>query len=129
LRRQRRAPAALAAETLELEKAALMSNLANATEIPVGHTFDIDFTIFRSRITFVAPEQLTFEVLTGNAAGLSRTVAYQVAVLRPGLFAVSWQEPDTTTVVHLEDFAEGRVHAHLTQPGGVFLRLTGEIIS
>ncbi|BCY11618.1 hypothetical protein [Actinoplanes sp. L3-i22] len=106
-----------------------MSDLANAIEIPAGHTFDIDFQIFRSRITFGSASRLTFEILGGNAGGLAQTVDFQVVVLRPGLFAVTWQEPDNTTVVHLEDFAEGQVHASITQPDGKFLRLSGKIIS
>jgi phenolic acid decarboxylase len=106
-----------------------MTDPAGATEIPVGHSFDIDFQIFQTRITFVSPTQLRFEVLTGNAAGLALTVDYRVVVLRPGLFAVSWQEPNNTTVVHIEDFTEGSVHAHITQPDGAFLRLSGRISS
>lgn len=73
--------------------------------------------------------KLAFEILDGNAAGLAQSVEYRVVVLRPGLFAVSWQEPNNTTVVHLEDFAEGQVHAHITQPDGKFLRLSGKISS
>ncbi|WP_433365014.1 MoaF-related domain-containing protein [Actinoplanes sp. CA-142083] len=106
-----------------------MNTPANATQIPVGHSFDIDFQIFQTRITFASPTQLTFKVLTGSAAGPAQTVEYRVVVLRPGLFAVSWQEPDNTTVVHLEDLAEGQVHAHITQPDGKFLRLSGKISS
>jgi phenolic acid decarboxylase len=106
-----------------------MTNPANATQLPVGLSFDIDFRIFQSRVTFESEKQLTFEILTGSAAGLRQTLDYQVIVLRPGLFAVSWQEPDNTTVVHVEDFAESQVHANITQPDGTFLRLSGEIIS
>ncbi|BBH69942.1 hypothetical protein ACTI_66270 [Actinoplanes sp. OR16] len=106
-----------------------MTDIAEATEIPAGYSFDIDFQLFQSRITFTSPTQLIFAILTGSQAGLSQTVDYQSIPLRPGLFAVSWQEPNHTTVVHLEDFAEGRVHANLTQPDGTFLRLSGTILS
>ena len=106
-----------------------MTDLATATLIPAGHTFDIDFHAFRTRITFDSAEKLTFAVLSGPAAGVGQTLGYQVVVLRPGLFAVTWQEPDHTTVVHIEDFTEGQVHANITRPDGSFLRLTGQIIS
>lgn len=106
-----------------------MTNPAIATQIPVGLSFSIDFQIFQSRVTFESEKQLMFEILTGSAAGLTQTIDYQAITLRPGLFAVSWQEPSNATVVHIEDFSAGQVHANITQPDGTFLRLSGEIIA
>lgn len=105
-----------------------MSDIATATDLPAGYSFDLDFGIFRSRISFVSDQELSFEVLTGSAAGTAMTVGYQVINLRPGLFVVTWQEPDNTTVVHVEDFAGGVVHANLTRADGSFLRLPGKIL-
>jgi hypothetical protein len=104
-----------------------MSTPATATEIPVGHTFEIDFGLLKPRVTFLSTTHLRFEILEGEYAGLTETVEYEVVPLRPGLFVVSWQEKSKTTVVHVEDFAEGVVHTHITFPDDSFVRLSGPI--
>jgi hypothetical protein len=60
---------------------------------------------------------------------MAEIVDYQAILLRPGLFPVSWQEVSKNTVVHVEDLAQGIVHAHITLADGTFLRMSGPITS
>lgn len=104
-----------------------MTTLATATQIPTGHSFEITYDAFRPRLTFISDTQLEFEILSGFGEGMTETVDYQAILLRPGLFAVSWQEKSNNTVVHVEDFAKGTVHAHITLADGTFMRMSGPI--
>ncbi len=101
--------------------------ITTATELPVGHIFEIAFGPFTPRLTFLSASELQFEIIAGAYLGMKEIVQYQVINLRPGLFVVSWQEKSKTTVVHIEDFTQGKVHAHITSPDGSFSRLTGDI--
>jgi hypothetical protein len=40
---------------------------------------------------------------------------------------IGWQEADKTTVVHIQDFANGIVHTNVTVPNGVFIRRSGTL--
>ena len=103
------------------------TSIANATMLPVGHVFDIEFPQFTPRIRFDSASELTFEIVDGPFAGMKDTVRYEVVNLRPGLFVVTWQEKTKATVVHVEDFAQGVVHTHITNADGTFLRMSGAI--
>jgi hypothetical protein len=103
--------------------------ITDATEIPIGCAFEVAYPMFRSRITFVSKSQLNFNIFEGPYAGTTETVEYQVINLRPGLFVVTWQEHSKGTVVQVDDFAEGKVHANITLPddASAFVRMTGVI--
>jgi hypothetical protein len=57
----------------------------------------------------------------------SETVQIEVTLIRQGIFMVSWQEADQTTVVHVEDYENGIVHTNVTKPRGGFLRNSGTL--
>jgi hypothetical protein len=104
-----------------------MTSLATATTLPVGHVFEIQFPTFTPRITVLSETQLTFEIIAGDYLGLTETVDYEILVLRPGLFVVTWQEKSKATVVHVEDFADGKVHTNITFNDGSFVRMSGDV--
>jgi hypothetical protein len=55
-----------------------------------------------------------------GSRGGSETVTIAVDPVRDQLFPVTWQESDKTTVVHPEDYREGRIVTHITEPNGNF---------
>ena len=105
-----------------------MSSLAVAADLPVGHVFAIAFPEFTPRITILSTTELSIEIVAGDEIGTTMTVEYEIMTLRPGLFYLTWQEESKATVVHVEDFAGGKVHTAITYPDGQFQRMTGTII-
>ncbi len=45
----------------------------------------------------------------------------------PGLYALSWQEADKGTVVHVDDFAAGHSRSYYTTAGHDFVRMAGAL--
>jgi hypothetical protein len=70
---------------------------------------------------------MTLTNAEGPFKGISETVQISVTPIRPGVFMISWQEADKTTVVHVEDFENGIVHTNVTEPNGAFLRRSGTL--
>lgn len=58
----------------------------------------------------------------------AKTEHYTATFVRPGVFWVTWQEADGTTVSHVEDFDNGVVHAAITAPDHSFYTLTGKLV-
>ena len=86
-----------------------------------GHTYRVDFGAGNAfEIAFGHASDMTFTKLQEPAKGTVQTVHYTHKPLRDGLFMVYWQEADKTTVVHVEDFASGRVYSNITFPDGTF---------
>jgi MoaF-like len=104
------------------------SPMTDATEIPEGYAFEVEYPMFAARIAFVSRSQLNLNVIEGGYAGYTETVDYQVINLRPGLFVVSWQE-QRGTVVQVDDFANRKVYGHITlaDDAGAFVRMAGAI--
>ena len=44
-------------------------------------------------------------------------VTITIRPVRDQLFLVTWQEANSTTVVHLEDYKENTIVTHITSPG------------
>ena len=86
--------------------------------------FRLDFDADGRTLTFTAVgEQQT--VSEGEAS--NQSVTYTAVPLREDLFLVHWQEAGGTTVTHVEDFAERRVHTNITTPDNDFLNLSGTL--
>ena len=103
--------------------------METATELPVGLTFAVAFPAFTPSISILSATKLAFEMLEGELAGTKGVADYSVINLRPGLFAVGWQEESRATVLQIQDFANGVVHRNLTTPDGNFVRMSGKIQS
>lgn len=67
-----------------------------------------------------------FEIKDGPFAR-SETVDIHVVPLGNGIFVVSWQEKDGATVVNVQDYDRGLIHAFATLPSGQLLRMTGTV--
>lgn len=87
----------------------------------VGHTYLVDFGEWRTRLEFHSETSLTYTgVRADGTLGGSETVTIAIDPVRDGLFLVTWQEGDKTTVVHLEDYREMKIVTHITGPDGSF---------
>lgn len=83
----------------------------------VGHRFLVDFKAFRVELYFESETSLTYTgVRQDGTHGASETVTIKVEPVRDGLFLVTWQESDKTTVVHLEDYKNNTIVTHITSP-------------
>jgi predicted SnoaL-like aldol condensation-catalyzing enzyme len=93
---------------------------------PVGLEMDVSYPNFQVSLTLMSTSQLKFEIKEGPFARIE-TVDIQVIPLGNGIFAVSWQEKDGTTVTNVQDYDRGVIHSFATLPDGQFLRMTGTL--
>ena len=70
---------------------------------------------------------MRYEVTEGPYAGSSAEVQYAAVELSPGLFALSWQEADRGTVVHVDDFRAGTSRTFYTTADLNFMRMEGSL--
>lgn len=70
---------------------------------------------------------MTLTSAEGPFEGTSETVQIAVTPIRPGVFMISWQEEDKTTVVHVEDFENSIVHTNITERIGAFILRSGTL--
>ncbi len=100
----------------------------STTHFPaVGHVYEANFGSWVHQLHFKSETVMTLTNIEGPYSGTSETVQIAVTLIRPGLFMISWQEADRTTVVHVEDFENGIVHTNVTEPRGVFIRRRGTL--
>jgi hypothetical protein len=93
----------------------------------VGHVYEANFGSWVHYLHYESETVLTLTNVDGPFQGESETVQIEVTLIRQGIFMVSWQEADQTTVVHLEDYENGIVHTNVTKPRGGFLRNSGTL--
>lgn len=83
----------------------------------VGNRYLVDFGEFRVQLFFSSLTSMTYTgVASDGTLGGSETVAITVQPVRDGLFLVTWQELDKTTVVHLEDYKDMKITTCITGP-------------
>ena len=63
----------------------------------------------------------------GAFKGATAEVRYQSEQLAPGLYALSWQEADKGTVVHVDDFEAGQSRSYYTTAGHDLVRMAGTL--
>jgi hypothetical protein len=99
------------------------------TDFPaVGHKYLVDFQQFRVILDFTSVTSMTFTgVAADGSTGGSTTVAIDVEPIRDGLFLVTWQEEDKTTVVHLEDYKNDTIITCITGSDGSFMKFHGTV--
>ena len=95
----------------------------------VGHTFRIQYGPAMTVLNAYAEDGHTMrnEVTEGEYAGATAEVQYKAVELAPGLFALSWQEADKGTVVHIDNFAAGTSRTFYTTAELGFLRMEGSL--
>ena len=93
----------------------------------VGHVYEVNFGSWVFHLHFKSETVMMLTNAEGPFKGTSETVQISVTPIRPGVFMISWQEAEKTTVVHVEDFENGIVHTHITEHIGAFIRRSGTL--
>lgn len=94
----------------------------------VGRTYEVDFGGGNAfAIAFTSGDTMTFTKRQEPNKGYVETIHFRHRKLRDGLYLVYWQEADKTTVVHVEDFAQGVIHTNITRPDGSFFNGTSRL--
>lgn len=86
------------------------------SEFPaVGHRYVVDFQTFRVELDFASDTSMTYYNLDkdGKKVG-SETVSIKVEPIAEGIFLVTWQESDKSTVVHIEDYNRQTIVTNIT---------------
>ncbi|MGY8684945.1 hypothetical protein Q2941_45465 [Bradyrhizobium sp. UFLA05-153] len=93
----------------------------------VGHRYFVDFVAFQVELDFASETSLTYYNLdkNGNKVG-SETVTIKVEPITDGIFLVTWQESDKTTVVHIEDYNRLTIVTNITEPDLSFDQFHGK---
>lgn len=83
----------------------------------VGHRYFVDFIAFQVELDFTSDTSLTYYNLDkdGKKVG-SETVTIKVEPIAEGIFLVTWQESDKTTVVHIENYNRHTIVTNITSP-------------
>lgn len=68
-----------------------------------------------------------YAVISGTYAGAQGEAACEWQQISEGIYAISWQEADGATVVHVDDFACGHSLAWFTATDGSFHRMQGPL--
>jgi hypothetical protein len=92
----------------------------------VGHRYFVDFVAFQVELDFTSETSLTYYNLdkNGNKVG-AETVTIKVEPITGGIFLVTWQESDKTTVVHIEDYNRQTIVTNITEPDLTFDQFHG----
>ncbi|GLK73635.1 adenylate cyclase [Ancylobacter dichloromethanicus] len=95
-----------------------------------GRRFEVDYGDLVAENAYAADgRSLTYAITGGALAGNGATVGFEWRHLHGGAYAISWQEADSSTVVHIDDFDRGRSMAFFTTPNGQFHRFEGSLRS
>jgi hypothetical protein len=92
----------------------------------VGHRYFVDFVAFQVELDFASETSLTYYNLdkNGNKVG-SETVTIKVEPITDGIFLVTWQESDKSTVVHIEDYNRQTIVTNITESDLTFDQFHG----
>ena len=92
----------------------------------VSHSYFVDFVAFQVELDFTSETSLTYYNLdeNGNKVG-SETVTIKTEPISDGIFVVTWQESDKTTVVHIEDYIRQTIVTNITQSDLTFDQFHG----
>jgi hypothetical protein len=84
----------------------------------VGPRYRVDFGAFRVELHFISETSMTYAgIRPDGTTGDPTPVTIAIRPVRDQIFLVTWQESDSTTVVHLEDYKENTIVTHITSPG------------
>jgi phenolic acid decarboxylase len=72
-------------------------------------------------------ESICYAIVSGPYAGASGEARCQWQEVSEGVYAISWQEDDGATVVHIDDFINGRSQAFFTAADLTFYRMQGPL--
>ena len=93
-----------------------------------GRRFEVDYGDLIAENAYADDgRSLTYAITGGALAGNGATVGFEWRHLHGSAYAISWQEADGSTVVHIDDFDQGRSMAFFTTPNRQFHRFEGRL--
>lgn len=106
-----------------------MSASANTNEpLFAGRSFRVDYDgLSAHNIYSEDGGTIRYAIVAGPYAGASGEARCEWRQIREGIYAISWQEADGATVVHIDDFIEGRSQAFFTATDLKFHRMQGPV--
>ncbi|MGS9731146.1 MoaF-related domain-containing protein [Pseudomonas aeruginosa] len=107
-----------------------MSRPSHATRPAfAGRAFRVDYDGLSAHNVYSADgERIRYAIVAGPYAGAHGEAACQWREIAEGVYAISWQEADGATVVHVDDFANGSSQAFFTASDLSFQRLHGPLV-
>lgn len=94
----------------------------------VGHVYEAKFGDLAYHLDFKADGKTMEFSSVGTAAPVAEpvvAVTYTATEVAPQVFMVTWDEPDGSTVTHVEDFGQEIVYTNITLPDHQFLNYKG----
>ena len=98
--------------------------------VVVGKNFKVDFGEHVFKLEFHSETQMTWTALGpgDQPTAQKMTVTISRTPIRPNVFMVYWSEPALgSTVVHVQDFENGKVWTNITMPNGKFVNMVGTL--
>src|SRR5260370_5973544 len=94
-----------------------------------GNKYLVDFVEFKVVLSFTSATSLTYVVQNPDGStGQTETVIIKTEHIGRDLFLVTWQEGDSTTVVHVEDYGNKKMITNITNPGNRFEQHHGSFV-
>lgn len=109
------APTSYAVQSAKAETA--FPGLGHVVQVDFGNKWDLHFT---------SMTQMTYTP-AGHPISDGEQVKIAVTPIRPGVFMVTWQEGDGTTVVHVEDYENGTLYTNIGTADHKFYNLKGTL--
>ncbi|KVA16572.1 MoaF-related domain-containing protein [Burkholderia ubonensis] len=93
-----------------------------------GKTFEVRYAGLTATNAYADDGvHMRYEITEGDFTGAKGEVAYAWQHVAGEIYAISWQEADRATVVHIDDFAAGTSRSFFTAPSLDFHRLEGSL--
>ena len=101
---------------------------ASALPLFAGRRFRVRYDGLAADNVYSADgRHVQYAIVSGAYAGAQGDAACQWQQISEGVYAISWQEADGATVVHVDDFVGGRSLAWFTATDGSFHRMQGPL--
>ncbi|MBS0449847.1 MAG: adenylate cyclase [Proteobacteria bacterium] len=93
-----------------------------------GRSFRVDYDGLSAHNSYAEDgASIRYAIVAGPFAGASGQAPCQWQQVGAGVYAISWQEADGATVVHIDDFANGHSMAFFTAADLSFHRMQGPL--
>ncbi|MEN6648328.1 adenylate cyclase [Stenotrophomonas maltophilia] len=103
-------------------------NAASTLPLFAGRRFRVSYDGLTADNAYSADgRHVQYAIVSGAYAGAQGEAACEWQQISDGVYAISWQEADGATVVHVDDFACGHSLAWFTATDGSFHRMQGPL--
>lgn len=106
----------------------IMNSTNTSRPLFAGRGFRVDYDGLSAHNIYSADgASVSYAIVSGPYAGASGESPCQWQEISEGVYAVSWQEANGATVVHIDDFIGGRSKAFFTAADLSFYRMQGPL--